>query len=293
MSNLGKFAISFEEERKAASGIPRVTYVSWLIVFLFLAILRRKIIQGGGFNEGHLDLTKLIGNWSVLEVIGWFWVFRLIPRHSTGSNVSLVECFVVFAYLTFVLLLYDPQGFFFVVPLFIYLALRFGLDDEFQKTVVCCLILVFAPFLSGGPFLWLHEKMAYLDASIVGFILRGIGYSVSVDRTVLIAGGGEHGIDIWAGCATTFNLGLLIGSFAILVLARRRLRSSDGLWAMALVLAIAIVNWMRLSAMAFTWEWYEYWHAGSGATIVSLIEALLVLAIAKLATRSGVDTYRA
>jgi hypothetical protein len=257
-----------------SSGIEPSNYVIWLITFLFLTIFRRRFFEI--YDVYGLNFIRLLLSWSVLELISWFYIFKSIPRDITTPKIKFYEAFIVFSYLTIVLVLYDPRNF--GLLLFAYLALRFGWNKDFRVSVICLLLVTFLPFTSGGPFSVLHEKSAQLDAIIVAYFVKLTGHPVTISQTILMTPGADHGIDIYAGCASTVNLGLIVGTFLIIVMGRRgKLHGSDALWLVFLLLGVFIINWLRLSAMLLTRGGYDYWHNGDGVSIVSLADTLLVL----------------
>ncbi len=144
--------------------------------------------------------------------------------------------------------------------------------------------------LLGWPFALLHEFVGRIDASLLRAILNFAGYQVAGFGTIVFRPSENFGIDIFAGCSSSFVAAAVIPGFVIAVLGLRgTFRKSDAAYLAGLLLITVGLNWLRLLGTGASQDGYRYWHDGNGASLLAAIYALLVLGAAYRATR---DTVR-
>ncbi len=147
-------------------------------------------------------------------------------------------------------------------------------------------LFVFQYLFMTGPFLWLHEAVGSFDAMIVRSILAELGYGASGFGPFVFLDGSTHGVNVMGSCSSSNVVGTMAAGYGILVLGLRGRFDHEDAMRLALLLAAGlVVNWARLAPTALSLEQHAFWHDDFGASVVSLLLAVLVIGAAYLPRR--------
>ncbi len=144
--------------------------------------------------------------------------------------------------------------------------------------------LLFAGLGACGLWGALYDRLAggyplQADAAVVQVLLGSVLPHVErVGNIVGVAGG--HRIVILPGCSTLFALPLALLGLVALASRGPRLPPRLGRAVMALVGMYAVANWLRLTLLAISAEWYRVGHGPYGAMLFDALAVALPLAVA-------------
>lgn len=132
----------------------------------------------------------------------------------------------------------------------------------------------------------LHTTVARLDAEVVRVLLRLVGTTVDVQGGLVHRPDTGFGIEVLAGCASSYPLANVSLAFIIttLYLANLSLRR-DWAWFAASLAVSIVLSEARLAWMAADEADYFWLHAGSGATFYGLLAVGAALLFPVLAAR--------
>jgi exosortase/archaeosortase family protein len=95
-------------------------------------------------------------------------------------------------------------------------------------------------------------------------------------------------IAVVGGCSAFNNITLLIlAMVAGIMWVRPRFQRRDLWWFAMGVALVLMLNTIRLGLMAQSYDSYVYWHNGAGAQYISIMQTVLVLAVAFVAAQGG------
>lgn len=265
----------------AASGAVSLrSLVAWVVLFIVWGIARQKF-EGAGWSglAQHVSVLEL----AQIYVIGLL-VWHIDPAIRLPGAMALgALCLIA----TLVLVLrYRPayaSGGLEIALLGLSL-----LYPSIRLVAWVITLFVFQYLFLAGPFLWLHEAVGSLDAAILRGILTDLGYVALGFGPYVFLQDSAHGINVMGACSSSNVIGTVVVGYCVLVLARRgRLIPQDASWLTAILVSGLLINWVRLTPMAISKEQHQFWHDGTGASLVSLALAALVLAGVALATRDA------
>jgi hypothetical protein len=225
-------------------------------------------------------LERALTQISVLPVIEWFMLFGFVrrlpgralpPSLAYGSLALVVAAFTLIAH----------QRFAFLFESFALFLL--WLRTPGLKRVG--LILLFIALQRSQGLTALHALVGWVDARVLAGVMDLIGEPVTRIGNLILSPGGQDGLVVLAGCASS-NLVLPIGLglTILLLVSRDRLARSDYGWIAAAVAIAVAINIVRLYLMLGGHEAYENWHHGTGASIVSVAGLVVTMGAWMIAT---------
>jgi hypothetical protein len=268
-------------QKPAVSG---AAVVGWLLAFTLLEWARGKFLS---VASPHL-LASIPGALSALECLELILIARMFNWRTRAPSVGAVEALAPLALIAVACVVLNDRPFFSAGALSLFILVRFGRTPEHRALAIALFAFVAQYLLQAGPFIWLHAFVGSLDAAVVRSGLRLLGYDITGQATLVIHASQKFAIDVLEGCASSYVASVAIPGFVIVVLALRgRLQWPDLAYATALLVAVVLVNWLRLVPIALSREGWLFWHEGAGASIVALGDGVLVVGMAWLATRRG------
>ena len=272
----------FAQSPQATSGVSARTVVLWTIAFIVWGVLRQKI-GSGPLGDYGLDIFNRVG---ILEIAEVYLIVQLalglpadmrLSRLASGAALAAIACLVL-------LLRYRPT--------YASGGLEIGLlalsivYPRLRVVALAVTLFVFQYVFLAGPFLWLHEMVGTLDATVLRNALVESGYSIGGFGPYVFVEGAHFGINVMGSCSSSNVLATVGCGYLILVLGLRgRFVADDVLWGTALVALTIMVNWLRLMPMALSREGHAFWHDGFGASLVALAFGVIVGWAAHMATR--------
>ncbi|HEX4505148.1 MAG TPA: hypothetical protein VH722_05410 [Alphaproteobacteria bacterium] len=256
-------------------------YLLGLLAVQYWAGTALLVVRSPDLDTLERALTQI----SVLPVVEWFMLFGFIrrlpdrplpPALAYGSLALVVAAFT----------LINHQRFAFLFESFVLFLLWLRTPD--LKRVG--LVLLFIALQRGQGMTPLHALVSWVDARVLDGLMSLIGQPVTRIGNLILSPDSADGLVVLAGCASS-NLMLPIGlGLAILLLVSRdrltrgALSRTDWGW-IALTLAIAVaMNIVRLYLMLGGHDAYEYWHHGTGASVVSVAGLVVTMGAWMIAT---------
>jgi hypothetical protein len=269
---------SISHQRKDIQAISLRSLILWTFVFILWGILRQKFPA--------FETTDLINRISVLEVVQVFYIIRLARLIPPDETVSAWVAFGGLTVISSLVLILQFR------PTYASGGLEIGLlalsffRPSMRVFAWAVTLFVFQYLFMAGPFLWLHETVGSIDATVLRGMLQEWGYPALGIGPFVFLDGSVHGVNVMGTCSSSNVIGTIVAGYVIIVLGRRgHLVPQDALTLTLLLVAGLLLNWLRIVPMALSREGHAYWHDGEGAALVSLAFAAIVLAGAFAATR--------
>jgi len=274
-----------------AAGVPRALIVGWLAIFAGVDWLLAK-------SDSFTSLGAL-SQISIIELIEIVVLARLFALRDAQARLTTAEALATLAGLAATVLVVARMP---VVNAWIvatsliafYAFARFGRAPA-QRPFVFAFALFFAQYAFGyGPFIWLHSLVGQLDAGAVRVLLTAAGYAVGGSGSVVVAPARDFAVDVNYGCSSSFVIARVVPAFLIVVLGLRgALRAGDFAYLAVLAAITVCINLVRLMPVALSRAGYAFWHDGLGASMLSALYAVLILAAAAAAMRLDRNAVRA
>jgi hypothetical protein len=271
---------SIEIPARSIPGVSGSAVVGWLVVFTLLEFACAKLepIRASGSLAGIPYVL------TALECFELFLLARMFDWKATQTRVGMIEAMATIVLIAAVCLFANGRPWFTAGVLSLYFLCRFGRNLEHRRLAIGMFAFIAQYLLLAGPFIWLHSFVGSLDAGVLRVILPALGYDVTGYGTFIIGPSQNYAIDVGGGCASSRVAATAIPGFVIVILGLRGwFRRADLGYAAALLAAIVLVNWLRLIPIALSREGWLYWHEGEGKSIVSAIDALMIVGMAFLA----------
>jgi hypothetical protein len=270
--------------------VPRALVIGWLAAFAGLQWL-----QAGTDSFTSLAALSQTSVIELIEIAVLVWLFTFVDqqaRLSTGEALATLAGLAV-AVLVVGRMPITEAWIASASLIAIYGLARFGRAPG-ERAFMAVLFLFFAQYaFDYGPLIWLHSLVGQIDAAAVRYLLAAAGYTVSGSGSVVINKATQFAIDVNYGCSSSFVIGRVAPAFLIVVLGiRHRLRVADLAYLAVLVAAAVCVNLLRLMPVALSREGYAFWHDGFGASMLSALYAVMILAAAFTATRGDRKAVR-
>ncbi len=133
-------------------------------------------------------------------------------------------------------------------------------------------------FVGSALFTIFKSQIILIDSALAEFALRFVGFDVFRNLNSLGTSEG-HTIAVIGACSAFNNISLAaLAAVSGLLIVKDKLTKSD-LWPILLIcFAMLIFNTIRLSLFAVSRAGYEYWHEGSGAPVLAIVQTALLFA---------------
>ena len=243
--------------------------------------------------DGASTIYETFERVNYLTLAEWCVILAFAARSSLASfNAGKSGAAAGFAFALGALFFTDPRSLAPTAVLCLALAGRLATDRR-QWPLCFCLVVMAAQwrlnmFVTGD----VDRASIFLDVRGTRFLLLASGYATEIQGALLKMPGLNHVIEILPGCDTLRALPAAIGAYAIFATATaRRLDARFILPLAGLVSAIFISNWLRLAAMIWSREAFEYWHNGAGAALVSSGHATFAWGFARMAAASATRRF--
>jgi len=262
--------------------VSRAAVVGWLVAFTAIEWLRYKAETSGPLT----GLEAFAQAVPVLELLEIVFLARMIDWKAAQPRIGLGEAAATLVGIAFVTLVGNGRAIFSAGLLASYALCRFAGDRQHRALVIGLFAFVAQYLLDTGPFLWLHELVSRLDASVLRAVLNFAGYDVGGAGTFVAHPSENFAINIVTGCSSSHVVAIVAPGFIITVLGLRgSLRRSDLGYLAGLLAATVCLNWLRLLPTAISRAGYQFWHDGTGASMLAATYAVLVLGMGYWATR--------
>jgi len=261
-------------EVAAAHPLAIASSIPALIVWAFLLDVRRLVAWAEQANCP--TLLESFGKIDFLTLAEWLFILALVAKSDFSMiKAGRIERFACAAFTLYAIAFIDPFSHVHILPC-VWLAARLAVARRLWPLCACLLLVS----LQRGPDnvfpAALHSLSILIDAWASHFLLSIGGYANEIHGAVLRLTGSSHAIEIHDGCDTLYESPMVVSAFLICALARN-LRF-DRLFAAYLGAAVVLLfaaNWLRLCAMALSYDDYRYWHFDSGASIAAMVYALI------------------
>jgi hypothetical protein len=261
-------------ERAAVRLLAIASSIPALIVLAFLLDVRRLVAWAEQANCP--TLLESFGKIDFLTLAEWVFILALVARSDFSMiTAGRIERFASAALALCAIAFVDPFSHVHILPC-VWLASRLAVARRLWPLCACLLLVS----LQRGPDNVfpdaLHATSIFIDAWAAHFVLSIAGYANEIHGAVLRLAGSSHAIDIHAGCDTLYESPMVVTAFLIFSLARNlRFDRRFAAYLGVVLVLLFVANWLRLCAMALSYDNYLYWHFGSGASIAAMVYALI------------------
>jgi exosortase/archaeosortase family protein len=245
-----------------------------LILYAFLMDARR--IGAWAAQANCPTLAESLGKIDFLTLAEWIFILALVAKSDFSAiRLGRFERLVATILTLYAALFIDPLSHVHIVPC-VWLAGRMAIAPRLRP-LCACLLLVSLQRLPNNIFPGgLHAASIWIDAAAAHSLLLTAGYANEIHGALLRLVGSSHAIEIHDGCDTLAELPLVVSAFLIFTLSRNmRLDRRFIFHLAATALLLFVANWLRLCAMARSYDDYLFWHDGTGASIVAMTYALI------------------
>lgn len=269
--------------RAASRTIPAAAAVGWLLACILLQWARGKLLA----VPPPISAAGVLGAVSALECLELILIARLF-RRVRAPDIGAIEALAILVLIGVGGLVLNVRPFFSAGVLSLFMLCRFGRSPGYRALAIAVFAFVAQYLLQAGPFIWPHAMVGRIDAQVLRAVLPLLGYDVSGYSTFVVRAPQAFAINVLEGCASSYVASVALPGFVIVVLGLRgRLQSSDLAYAILLLAAVVLVNWVRLVPIALSRDGWLFWHEGAGGPIVGLVDGALVVGAAWLAVRRG------
>lgn len=269
----------------ARSGLdlPRRDLFLWLCAIIFFNQLLAAVGQLASASPGQL-LSDLAAT-SVFQIMAWFAIFRLL---SLSDRAEAAEMRDVLIALALCLPLFLPTARTIKVlalgaAAFVYL--RGRSDPKLRAAGVVLAALTIQEYWGHIVFDMFALPLLRAETAVVGTLMHALRAG-TVWHGNIISGPSGFGIILYSGCSSFHNLSLAMLCWLTVSRVRNQdWRRRDFLTGCAIGAAMIACNVMRLCLMAWSSDFYEYWHNGPGAQIFAVGASVMVLVLSLYGSR--------
>ncbi len=253
------------------AGIARRIVLAWLSAFAGVEWFAIKIEKFGA-SKHWMDL---LDDLSTLEAVEIALIARVLMRPNVGPPLGAAESLLILLGAAAAATMTDARPIFALALIAFFALVRFSRHPASRVFAIALFLFSAQYWLKAGPFMWLHDAVAHVDAAIVRAVLRLTGVAVEGAGTMILTK--EFSIHVANGCTSSFVAATVLPAFAILTLAlrgsvdRAQIRAAGGLLVCSIVL-----NWLRLAPMVSGREGWLFWHEGAGAALIAAANDVLV-----------------
>jgi hypothetical protein len=252
-------------------GIARRIVLAWLSVFAGVEWLAIKMEKFGA-SKHWMDL---LDDFSTLEAVEIALIARLLMRPNVGPPLGAAESLLILLGAAAVATIADARPIFALALIAFFALLRFWRHPASRVFAIALFLFSAQYWLKSGPFMWVHDSVAHVDAAIVRTFLRAIGAAVEGAGTMILTK--EFSIHVANGCTSSFVAATVLPAFFILTLALRgAIDRAQISAALGLLICSIVLNWLRLAPMVSSRDGWLFWHEGAGAALIAAANDILV-----------------
>jgi hypothetical protein len=243
-------------------------------------------LAGYALIAGNFDLIggvegepETVGAKSVFQFVAWYASIQLLFESETEARavpadlaVALVACFAP-------VLIWTP----FVTgtaltAVGLYLWATSSGDSKLKAAAVILVALSVNIYWAPKIFEIVSLPLLRADAAFVAALLSLSVPDVAWSDTIITSAG--HSIGLYGPCSSFHNISLgLLCWITVTKLIRSEWMASDLMFALAITLAVLVLNTARLALMAHGQATFDFWHDGMGGVVFAWFTTATVVGL--------------
>lgn len=268
--------------------LPRRDLLLWLCAVILFNQLLAAVSQAPSASLGQAlsDLAAV----SVFQIMAWYAIFRLLASsdptpvaQTRDILIALVLCLPLFLPTTRTIKVLAL-----IAAIFCWIR---GRGDPKQRAAGIVLsALTVQQYWGHIAFDLFAFPLLRAETAVVGTLVQA-ARAGTVWRDNIITGPSGFGIVVYSGCYSFHNLSLaMLCWVTVNRLRNQNWRSRDLLTGGVIGATMIVFNVARLGLMAWSSDFYEYWHNGLGAQIFAVGASVIVLMLSLYGSRPATRT---
>jgi exosortase/archaeosortase family protein len=222
---------------------------------------------------------------SVFQIMAWYAIFRLLASSDPARDAQTQDILIALA-LSLPLFLPTTRTIKAIaLGVAILIWIRGRGDPKLRAAGVVFAALAIQEYWGRIVFDLFALPLLRAETAVVGILLQ-TARAGTVWRDNVITGPSGFGIAVYSGCSSFHNLSLaMLCWLTVSKLRNQNWRSRDFVTGCVIGVTMIACNVMRLCLMAWSSDFYEYWHYGFGAQIFAVGTSVLVLVLSLYGSR--------
>ena len=283
MSALATAAPPTIGEARRGLDLPRRDLFLWICAILFFNQALGAVNQLPSASPGQV-LSDLAAA-SVFQIMAWYAIFRLLASSDPRPPAEMRDILVALA-LCLPLFLPTTRTIKFVaLGAAIFSWIRGRDDPNLRGAGVVLAALAIQQYWGHIVFDIFALPLLQAETAVVGTLVQAFRAGTEWQGNV-IAGPSGFGIVVYSACSSFHNLSLaMLCWLTVSRLRNQSWRRRDLLTGCVIGAAMIACNVARLCLMAWSPDFYEYWHDGPGAQIFAVGASVMVLMLSLYGSR--------
>ena len=263
--------------------LPRRDLFLWVCAILFFNQALGAVNQLPSTSPGQI-LSDLAAS-SVFQIMAWYAIFRLLAS-SDPRQVARTRDILIALALCVPLFLPTTRTIKFVaLGAAIFSWIRGQDDPNLRGAGVVLAALTVQQYWGHIVFDIFALPLLQAETAVVGTLVQAVRAGTVWEGNV-ITGPSGFGIVVYSACSSFHNLSLaMLCWLTVSRLRNQSWRRRDLLMGCAIGAAMVACNVARLCLMAWSLDFYEYWHNGLGAQIFAVGASVMVLVLSLYGSR--------
>jgi exosortase/archaeosortase family protein len=270
-------------EARRGLDLPRRDLFLWICAILFFNQVLGAVNQLPSTSPGQVlaDLAAA----SVFQIMAWYAIFRLLASSDPRQVAQLRDILIALALCVPLFLPTTRTIKFLALGAAIFCWIR-GRDDPKQRSAgIVLAALVIQQYWGHIVFDIFALPLLQAETAVVGTLMQAVRAGTEWQGNV-ITGPSGFGIVVYSGCSSFHNLSLaMLCWLTVSRLRHQSWRRRDLLTGCVIGAAMIALNVARLCLMAWSPDFYEYWHNGLGAQIFAVGASVMVLVLSLYGSR--------
>ena len=283
MSALATVAPPTIGEARRGLDLPRRDLFLWICAILFFNQALGAVNQLPSASPGQV-LSDLAAA-SVFQIMAWYAIFRLLASSDPRSPAEMRDILVALALCAPLFLPTTRTIKFVALGAAIFSWIRGRDDPNLRGAGVVLAALTVQQYWGHIVFDIFALPLLQAETAVVGTLVQAFRAGTEWQGNV-ITGPSGFGIIVYSACSSFHNLSLaMLCWLTVSRLRNQSWRRRDLLTGCVIGAAMIACNVARLCLMAWSPDFYEYWHDGPGAQIFAVGASVMVLMLSLYGSR--------
>ncbi len=270
-------------EGRRGLDLPRRDLFLWICAILFFNQVLAAVNQAPSTSPGQI-LSDLAAA-SVFQIMAWYAIFRLLASSDPRQVAQMRDILIALALCVPLFLPTTRTIKFVALGAAIFSWIRGRDDPNLRGAGVVLAALAVQQYWGHIVFDLFALPLLHAETAVVGTLVQAVRAG-TVWQGNVITGPSGFGIVVYSGCSSFHNLSLaMLCWLTVSRLRNQRWGRRDLLTGCVIGAAMIACNVTRLCLMAWSLDFYEYWHNGLGAQIFAVGASVMVLVLSLYGSR--------
>lgn len=283
MSALATAAPATIGEARRRLDLPRRDLFLWICAILFFNQALGAVNQLPSASPGQV-LSDLAAA-SVFQIMAWYAIFRLLASSDPRPGARIWDILIALALCAPLFLPTTRTIKFVALGAAIFSWIRGRDDPNLRGAAVVLAALTVQQYWGHIVFDIFALPLLQAETAVVGTLVQALRAGTEWQGNVIIGPSG-FGIVVYSACSSFHNLSLaMLCWLTVSRLRNQSWRRRDLLTGCVIGAAMIACNVARLCLMAWSPDFYEYWHNGLGAQIFAVGASVMILVLSLYGSR--------